>query len=97
MLEFLRRGDEHHRRRVGNRQDPLEGFKAVEPGHVLIECDDVDTTLLQPIEPSHPTGGMDHVEAKLGQAAVDQPRQRLVIVDIEQRGRDSGHVAVCGT
>ena len=48
---ILRRGDEHHRRRVRDRQDPLQRLQAVEPGHVLIERDDVDAALLQPVEP----------------------------------------------
>ena len=48
---ILRRRDEHHRRRIRDRQDPLQGFEAVEAGHVLIERDDVDAALLQPFEP----------------------------------------------
>ena len=42
---ILRRGDEHHRRRIRDRQDPLQRFEAVEPGHVLVERDDVDAAL----------------------------------------------------
>ena len=47
----LRGGDEHHRRRIRDRQDPLQRFEAVEAGHVLIERDDVDAALLQTFEP----------------------------------------------
>ncbi len=97
MLEVLRGGDEHHRRRIRDRQDPLQGFEAVEPGHVLVERDDVDAALLQPVEPDLAAGGVDHIEAEPRQATVDQPGKRLVIVDIQQRGHRSGHVAACGT
>ena len=45
---ILRRRDEHHRRRIRDRQDPLQRFEAVEAGHVLVERDDVDAALLQP-------------------------------------------------
>ena len=48
---ILRGGDEHHRRRIRDRQDPLQRFEAVEAGHVLIERDDVDAALLQPFQP----------------------------------------------
>ena len=50
-LGILRRGDEHHRRRIRDRQDPLQRLQAVEAGHVLIERDDVDAALLQAFEP----------------------------------------------
>ena len=42
---ILRRRDEHHRRRVRDRQDPLQRLQAVEAGHVLVERDDVDAAL----------------------------------------------------
>ena len=48
---ILRRGDEHHRRRIRDRQDPLQRLEAVEAGHVLIERDDVDAALLQAFQP----------------------------------------------
>ena len=48
---ILRRGDEHHRRRIRDRQDPLKRLETVEAGHVLIERDDVDAALLQAFEP----------------------------------------------
>ena len=80
---ILRRRDEHHRRRIRDRQDPLQGFEAVEAGHVLVERDDVDTALLQPVEPVLAAARMDHVEAKPLQAAFDQPGQRVVVVDVQ--------------
>ena len=63
----------------------------------MIERDDVDAALLQPIEPVLAARGMHDVEAEPRQAAVDQPGKRLVVVDIQQRGRRCGHVAACGT
>ena len=80
---ILRRRDKHHRRRIRDRQDPLQGFEAVEAGHVLVERDDVDTALLQPVEPVLAAARHDHVEAKPLQAALDQPGQRAVVVDIQ--------------
>ena len=94
---ILRGGDEHHRRRIRDRQDPLEGFEAVEAGHVLVERDDVDVALLQAIEPVSAARRMNDVETKSRHAAVDQPGQRFVIVDIKQRGHCGGHVAADGT
>ena len=93
----LRGGDEHDRRRIWNAQDPLQGFEAVEAGHVLVERDDVDTALLQPVEPVLAARRMHHVEAEPRQAAVDQPGQRVVVVDIQQCRLGIGHVAACGT
>ena len=43
----LRRGDEHHRRRIGDFQNPRQRLQPVEAGHVLVKCDDVDAALLQ--------------------------------------------------
>ena len=93
----LRRGDEHHRRGIRNSQYPLQGFEAVEAGHVLVKRDDVDTALLEPVKPVLAACRMHHVEAEPRQAAVDQPGQRLVIVDIQQCRLGIGHVAACGT
>ena len=94
---ILRRRDEHHRRRVRDRQDPLQRLEAVEAGHVLIERDNVDAALLQPLQPLCAAGRMHHLEAEPRQAAVDQPGQRRVVVDVQQRGRGRGHVAAAGT
>ena len=68
-------------------QDLLQRFEAVEPRHVLIERDDVDAALRQAFEPLLAARGMHDVEAEPRQAAVDQPGQRRVVVDIQQRGR----------
>jgi len=46
---ILRGADEHHGRRVRDGHDPLEGFQAVEPRHVLIERDDVDAALCKTV------------------------------------------------
>ena len=93
---ILRRRDEHHRRRIRDRQNPLQRLEAVEAGHVLIERDDVDAALLQPLEPLRAAGRMHDLEAEPRQAALDQPGQRRVVVDIKQRGRGRGHVAAGG-
>ena len=47
--------------------------------------------------PSLAARGMHDLEAEPRQAAIDQPRQRRVVVDIQQRGRRCGHVAAGGT
>ena len=95
-LGILRGGDEHHRRRIRNRHDPLERFQPVQTRHVLIERDDVDTALRQTIEPLCSATGMHDLQPKPRQTAIDQARQRLVVVDIKQRGRLSVHVAAGG-
>ncbi len=95
---ILRRRDEHNRRRIGYRQNPLQRLKAVEAGHVLVERDHVDAALLQPLQPLGAADRMDHLEPEPRQAAVDQPGQCRIVVDIEQRwlGRRV-HVAAAGT
>ena len=93
----LRGGDEHHRRRVRDPQYPLQRFEAVEAGHVLIECYNIDAALLQPIEPVRAARRMNDREAEPRQAALHQPGQRRVIVDIQQCRRRGVHVAACGT
>ncbi len=81
---ILRGRDEHHRRCLRDRRhDLLEGFEAIEAVHVLIERDDVDAALFQAIEPLGTARCTNDVEAEPGQAAVDQPGKRLVIVDIQ--------------
>ncbi len=94
---ILRRRDEHHRRRVRDLQDPLQRFEAVEAGHVLIERDDVDAALTQPLQPFGAAVRMHHLDAEPRQAAVDQPGQRRIVVDVKQRGHGRGHVAAAGT
>ena len=94
---ILRRGDEHHRRRIRDRQNPRQRLEAVEAGHVLIERDDVDAALLQPLQPLRAADRMHHLEAEPRQAAVDQAGQRRVVVDIKQRGLGRVHVAAAGT
>jgi hypothetical protein len=93
----LRGGDKYHRRRVRDPQYPLKGFEAVEAGHVLIECDDVDAALLEPLEPVVAGRRMDDREAEPRQTALHQPGQRRVVVDIQQCRLRRVHVAACGT
>ena len=94
---ILRGGDEHHRRRARDRHDPFQRLQPVEAGHELIERDDVDAALLQAGQPLGAARGMHHLEAEPRQAAVDQPGEPRIIVDIEQCGHWSGHVAADGT
>ena len=94
---ILRGGDEHHRRRAGDRQYLLQRLQSVEAGHVLVERDGVDAALRQPVEALLAIGGMHDLEAEPRQAAVDQPGQRRVVVDIQQCRRRVGHVAAGGT
>jgi hypothetical protein len=84
---ILRGRDEHHRRRIRDRHDPLQRLQAVEAGHVLVERDDVDAALLPADRALLAARRMDDLEAQPRQAALDQPGQRLVVVDIQQCGR----------
>ena len=84
---ILRGRDEHHRRRVRDFQDPLQRLEPVEAGHVLIERDDVDAALRQALETLLPARRMHDLEAEPRQAALDQPGERLVVVDIQQGRR----------
>ena len=68
-------------------EDPLQRFEAVEPRHVLVEGDDVDAALRQAVEPLLSARRMHDVQAEPRQAALDQPGERLVVVDIQERGR----------
>ena len=97
IAESCEAGDEHHRRRARDRQNPLQRFEPVETGHVLIERDGVDAALRQAVEAVLAIGGMHHLEAEPRQAAVDQPRQCGVVVDIQQCRRRLVHVAAGGT
>ena len=94
---ILRGRDEHHRRRVRDRHDPLQRFQPVEARHVLIERDGIDAALLQAIQAVGAVGGMNDLEAEPRQAAIDQPGQPGVVVDVQQCGRRGGHVAAGGT
>ena len=95
---ILRRRDEHHRRRVRDRQDLLERLQAVEARHVLIERDDVDAAVPEALEPLRAACGVNDLEAEPAQAAIDQPGEGLVVVDIQQRWhRSRFHVAAGGT
>ena len=94
---ILRRRDEHHRRRVRDRENPLQRLQTVEAGHVLVERDGVDAALRQPRQALLAAFGMHDLEAGTRQAAVDQPRQTGVVVDIQQCRRRWGHVAAGGT
>ena len=96
-IRILRRGDEHHRWRIGDRQDPVQRFEAVETRHVLVERHDIDASLPQPIEAMLAAGGMDDAKARSRQAAFDQSRQRVIVVDIQKGGLGGGHGAACGT
>ena len=80
---ILRRGDEHHRRRIRNFQDPRQRLQPVEAGHVLVQRDDIDAAFLQALKAGFAIGCMDDVEACSRQATIDQPGQRLVVVDIQ--------------
>ena len=93
----LRGGDEHHRRRARDFQDPRQRFQPVEAGHVLVKRDDVDAAFLQARKSGFAIGCMDDAKAEPRQATRDQPGERLVIVDIQQRGGGGGHGAACGT
>ena len=63
----------------------------------MIERHDVDAALLQALKPLGAIGGMHHLEAEPRQAAVDQPGQAFVVVDVQQRGHRGTHEAAGGT
>jgi hypothetical protein len=95
---ILRGRDEHHRRSIGNGQNALQRLEPVEARHVLIQCDDVDAALHDPLQALGAALCVQHLEAaEPRQAAFDQTGQRLVVVDIEQRGNFGGHSAAGGT
>jgi hypothetical protein len=94
---ILRGGDEHHRRGVRDRHDPLQRFEAVEPWHELVERDNVDAALRQPRQPGFAARRMNDLEAGPRQAAVDQPGKTGVVVDIQQCRRRRFHMAAGGT
>ncbi len=98
---ILRRGDEHDRRRVRDRHDLLERLQPVEARHVLIECHDIDAAFggraADALETLLAARGMNDPVAASCQAAIDQARQRVVVVDIEQGRRALVHVAAGGT
>ena len=58
---------------------------------------DVDAALLQPLQPLGAANRMHHLDTEPRQAAVDQPGQRRVVVDVKQRGHARVHVAAAGT
>ena len=94
---ILRGRDEHHRRRVRDRHDLLQRLQAVEAGHVLIERDDVDAALREPRQPLLAVRRVNDLEAGPRQAAIDQPGEAGVVVDIQQCRRGLVHVAAGGT
>ena len=47
---ILRCRDEHHRRRIGYVEDPLQRLETVETGHVLVERDRVYAALRKTVE-----------------------------------------------
>ena len=57
----------------------------------------VEGALRQAFKALLAAGGMDDLEAEPRQAALDQPRKRGVVVDIQQGRRHGVHVAVGGT
>ena len=68
-------------------------------GHArLIERDDVDATLLDPLNAGFAVIAMLDAKALPRQAARHQPRKTCVVVDIQQRWRRGRcHVDACGT
>jgi hypothetical protein len=96
-LGVQRGGNEHHRRGFRDRPDLLQRVQPIETRHVLIERDGVDAALLQPFQTLRAARRALDLETEPRQAAIDQPRQRFVIVDVEQRGGRGGHVVPEGT
>ncbi len=94
---ILRGGDEHHRRRIRDLEDLLQRLQPVEAGHDLVERDDVDIALGEPVEAFLAACGVHDLVARTRQPAVDQARQRRVVVDIEQCRRCAGHIEAGGT
>ena len=94
---ILRGRDEHHRRRIRDRHDPFQRFEAVEARHVLVERNHIDAALRQPRQPLLAARRMDDLEARPRQAAVDQPGEARVVLDIQQCRRRGFHVAAGGT
>ena len=75
----------------------MQGFQTIEPGHVLIECDDVDAALREAVESFAAARRANDLEAEPRQAALNQPGECLVIVDIQERWHLRDHVAAVGT
>jgi hypothetical protein len=71
-------------------------FQPVQTRHVLIERNHVDAALRQTIEPLGSAASMHDLQPKPRQTAIDQARERFVVVDIKQRGRLSVHMAAGG-
>lgn len=98
---ILRGGDEYDRRRVRDRHDLLERLQPVEARHVLIERNDIDAAFgagaADALETFLAARGVNDPVAAPRQAAVDQARQRVVVVDVEQCRRGLVHVAAGGT
>ncbi len=72
-------------------------LQAVEARHVLIEGNDIDAALLQPLQSSLAARGMNDMEALPREAAFDQPRQRIIVVNVQQCRHGGDHVMACGT
>jgi hypothetical protein len=102
---ILRRRDEHHRRRARDRHDLLQRLQSVEAGHVLVERHDIyaavnavlRTRAADELEAFLAACGVNDLVAAPRQAAIDQARQRPVVVNVEQCGRTLIHGAAGGT
>ena len=81
-IGILRGRDEHHRRRVRDRHDPLQRLQSVEAGHVLVERDHVDAALREAIEPVAAIRRVHDLEAEPRHAAIDQPGEGVIVVDV---------------
>ena len=89
--------DENHRRGIRYRHNLFQRFEAVETRHVLVERNHIDTALRQPRQPLLAPRRVNDLEAGPRQAAVDQPGEAGVVVDIQQCRRRFVHVAAGGT